>query len=139
MYMCKHYMFCLQFQNLKYNQSYQIIGEPGYRSLCLMDANHALYHLSQIPLHINYHFVIYIWLFVKSPRWDSNPQPPDPKSDALSIAPLGHFTQCCESSIYIQIYIYINRNIRINIQIHININIKFYNYIYISISISIYI
>jgi hypothetical protein len=28
----------------------------------------------------------------KSPRRDSNPQPPDPKSDALSIAPLG---QCC--------------------------------------------
>ena len=25
----------------------------------------------------------------KSPRRDSNPQPPDPKSDALSIAPLG--------------------------------------------------
>jgi hypothetical protein len=25
-----------------------------------------------------------------SPRGDSNPQPPDPKSDALSIAPLGH-------------------------------------------------
>ena len=24
-----------------------------------------------------------------SPRGDSNPQPPDPKSDALSIAPLG--------------------------------------------------
>ena len=34
------------------------------------------------------------WLFVRipakktSPRGDSNPQPPDPKSDALSIAPL---------------------------------------------------
>jgi hypothetical protein len=26
----------------------------------------------------------------KSPRGDSNPQPPDPKSDALSIAPLRH-------------------------------------------------
>ncbi len=28
----------------------------------------------------------------KSPRRDSNPQPPDPKSDALSIAPLGRIT-----------------------------------------------
>jgi hypothetical protein len=28
----------------------------------------------------------------KSPRRDSNPQPPDPKSDALSIAPLGRVT-----------------------------------------------
>ena len=26
-----------------------------------------------------------------SPRGDSNPQPPDPKSDALSIAPLGRY------------------------------------------------
>ena len=26
-----------------------------------------------------------------SPRGDSNPQPPDPKSDALSIAPLGQY------------------------------------------------
>ena len=28
-----------------------------------------------------------------SPRRDSNPQPPDPKSDALSIAPLGHLLE----------------------------------------------
>ena len=27
------------------------------------------------------------------PRWDSNPQPSDPKSDALSIAPL---SLCCQ-------------------------------------------
>ena len=31
----------------------------------------------------------------KSPRGDSNPQPPDPKSDALSIAPLRHSTRNC--------------------------------------------
>ena len=28
-----------------------------------------------------------------SPRGDSNPQPPDPKSDALSIAPLRHLVE----------------------------------------------
>jgi hypothetical protein len=32
---------------------------------------------------------VYLSKQKKSPRRDSNPQPPDPKSDALSIAPLG--------------------------------------------------
>jgi hypothetical protein len=30
--------------------SHQKIGEAGYRSLCLMHAKHALYHLSYVPI-----------------------------------------------------------------------------------------
>ena len=48
-------------------------------------------HKIQKLLYLKIHLYIrlYIGIDKKSPRRDSNPQPPEPKSDALSIAPLG--------------------------------------------------
>ena len=48
-------------------------------------------HKIQKLLYLEIHLYIrlYIGIDKKSPRRDSNPQPPDPESEALSIAPLG--------------------------------------------------
>ena len=49
---------------------------------------HKIQKLLHIKINLSIRF--YIGIDKNSPRSDSNPQPPDPKSDALSIAPLGH-------------------------------------------------
>ena len=48
---------------------------------------HKIQKLLHIKINLSTRF--YIGIDKKSPRRDSNPQPPDPKSDALSMAPLG--------------------------------------------------
>ena len=48
---------------------------------------HKIQKLLHIKINLSIRF--YIGIDKNSPRRDSNPQPPDPKSDALSIAPLG--------------------------------------------------